>query len=91
MRRVGGCYAWWDSKLEVVGTFLEEEALHAALLISIHAIIMAVTRLQRKVRKNKVKAAQRKARMKHLLATPVIKNVTLAELAPELAQASQGA
>ena len=36
---------------------------------------MAVTRLKRKVRKNKTRAAQRKAVMKHLLATPVIKNV----------------
>lgn len=36
---------------------------------------MAVTRIKRKVRRNRVKAAQRKATMKRLLATPVIKNV----------------
>ncbi len=36
---------------------------------------MAVTRLKRKVRKNRTKATQRKATMKRLLATPVIKNV----------------
>ena len=52
---------------------------------------MAVTRLQRKVRKNRVKAAQRKAEMKRLLATPVIKKVNIAELTPELASASQSA
>ena len=38
---------------------------------------MAVTRLQRKVRKNKTRVAQRKATMKRLLATPVIKNVDI--------------
>ena len=38
---------------------------------------MAVTRLKRKVRKNKTRAAQRKAVMKHLLATPVIRNVDM--------------
>ena len=36
---------------------------------------MAVTRLQRKVRKNRTRAAQRKAAMKRWLGTPVIRNV----------------
>ena len=40
---------------------------------------MAITRLKRKVRKNKMRAAQRKATMKHLLATPVIKNVDIGQ------------
>jgi hypothetical protein len=40
---------------------------------------MAVTRLKRKVRKNRTKATQRKATMKRLLATPVIKNVNRAQ------------
>ncbi len=40
---------------------------------------MAVTRLQRKVRKNRVRAAQRKATIKRLLATPVIRKVALAQ------------
>lgn len=42
--------------------------------------IMAVTRLKRKVRKNRTKATQRKATMKRLLATPVIKNVEVEQL-----------
>lgn len=41
---------------------------------------MAVTRLKRKVRKNRTKATQRKAVMKRLLATPVIKNVDIKQL-----------
>ncbi len=41
---------------------------------------MAVTRLKRKVRKNRTKATQRKATMKRLLATPVIKNVEVEQL-----------
>jgi hypothetical protein len=41
---------------------------------------MAVTRLKRKVRKNRTKATQRKATMKRLLATPVIKNVDIEQL-----------
>ena len=41
---------------------------------------MAVTRLKRKVRKNKTKASQRKATIKRLLATPVITNVDVAQL-----------
>ena len=36
---------------------------------------MAVTRLHRKVRKNKIRSAQRKATIKRLLATPVIKRI----------------
>lgn len=40
---------------------------------------MAVTRLQRKERKNRVRSAQRKATMKRLLAMPVIKNVASKE------------
>lgn len=40
---------------------------------------MAVTRLQRKERKNKLKSAQRKATMKRLLAMPVIKNIDVKE------------
>ena len=35
---------------------------------------MAVTRLQRKGKKNKTRAAQRKNTIKRLTATPVIKN-----------------
>lgn len=38
---------------------------------------MAVTRLKRKAKKNKTRAAQRKVTMKHLLATPVIKKVDI--------------
>lgn len=41
---------------------------------------MAVTRLQRKVRKNRTRAAQRKTTMKRLLATPVIKHVDIEKL-----------
>ena len=41
---------------------------------------MAVTRLQRKVRKNRTRAAQRKTTMKRLLTTPVIKNVDVEKL-----------
>ena len=43
---------------------------------------MAVTRLQRKARKNKLRSAQRKATMKRLLAMPVIKNIEAKETAP---------
>ena len=46
---------------------------------------MAVTRLKRKVRKNRTQAAQRKATMKRLLATPVIKNVDMERVEAELA------
>ena len=46
---------------------------------------MAVTRLKRKARKNKIRAAQRKTIMKRLLATPVIKNVATKPLKDELA------
>ena len=35
---------------------------------------MAVTKLKRKALRNKMKAKQRKIHLKHLLATPVIKN-----------------
>jgi hypothetical protein len=41
---------------------------------------MAVTRLKRKVRKNRTRATQRKATMKRLLATPVIKKVDIEQL-----------
>ncbi|MHA7877798.1 MAG: hypothetical protein ACX93T_02620 [Bacteroidota bacterium] len=41
---------------------------------------MAVTRLKRKVRKNRTKAAQKQANRKRLLATPVIKNVDIQQL-----------
>lgn len=44
---------------------------------------MAVTKLKRKVRKNRTKAAQRKGNMKRLLATPVIRNVNAAQLSTE--------
>ena len=44
--------------------------------------IMAVTRLQRKARKNKLRSTQRKATMKRLLAMPVIKNIDAKETAP---------
>ena len=40
---------------------------------------MAVTRLQRKERRNRTRAAQRKATIKRLLNTPVIKNVDIEE------------
>lgn len=46
---------------------------------------MAVTRLKRKVRKNRTRATQRKATMKRLLATPVIKNVEVEQLEEGLA------
>jgi hypothetical protein len=42
--------------------------------------IMAVTRLKRKERRNKTKAATRKSTIKRLLATPVIKNVDIEKL-----------
>lgn len=38
---------------------------------------MAVTRLQRKVKKNRIKAKQRKAHIKQLLSKPVIKNIDI--------------
>lgn len=41
---------------------------------------MAVTRLQRKERKNKIRSTQRKATVKRLLTMPVIKNVDIEEL-----------
>ena len=41
---------------------------------------MAVTRLQRKTKRNKIKAKQRIASLKRLLATPVIKNVDIEEI-----------
>ncbi len=44
---------------------------------------MAVTRLERKLRKNRTKAVQRKASIKRLLATPVIKNVDIEKLKEE--------
>jgi len=46
---------------------------------------MAVTRLKRKIRKNRTKATQRKATMKRLLAIPVIKNVAIEQLEERLA------
>jgi hypothetical protein len=46
---------------------------------------MAVTRLKRKVRKNRTKATQRKATMRRLLAAPVIKNVDTEQLLEGLA------
>lgn len=41
---------------------------------------MAITRLKRKVRKNKTRAAQKKAVLKRLLATPVVKRMDEASL-----------
>lgn len=41
---------------------------------------MAVTRLKRKAKKNKMKAKQRKFDLKKLLAKPVLKNVSMDEL-----------
>jgi hypothetical protein len=41
---------------------------------------MAVTRLERKGRVNKARAKNRKAEIKHLCATPVIKKVDIEEL-----------
>jgi hypothetical protein len=38
---------------------------------------MAVTRLQRKAKRNKLKAAQRQAQIKQLLSKPVIKNIDI--------------
>jgi hypothetical protein len=46
---------------------------------------MAVTRLKRKVRKNRTKATQRKATMRRLLAAPVIRNVDTEQLLEGLA------
>ncbi len=40
---------------------------------------MAVTRLKRKAKRNKIRAKQRKIRLKNLLATPVVKNITTEE------------
>jgi hypothetical protein len=45
---------------------------------------MAVTRLKRKVKKNRTRAKQRKATMKRLLNTPVIKHVDMEQLKKEL-------
>lgn len=42
--------------------------------------LMGVTRLIRKGRKNKAKSASRRFSLKHLTATPVIKNVDIEEL-----------
>lgn len=46
---------------------------------------MAVTRLQRKERKNKTRSKQRKATIKRLLAMPVIKNIDKIGEQPEKA------
>eukprot|EP01132_Coremiostelium_polycephalum_P000725 gene725-898_t len=41
---------------------------------------MAVTELERKVRKNRMRAIQRQEKIKNLLKKPVIKNVNIEEL-----------
>lgn len=41
---------------------------------------MAITRLQRKTKRNKVKAAQRQAQIKRLLSIPVIKHVDITKI-----------
>jgi len=48
---------------------------------------MGVTRLKRKDRKNKARANNRVARIKQLLATPVIKNVDMNELRAQFGEA----
>ncbi|WP_162054762.1 hypothetical protein [Pontibacter pamirensis] len=48
---------------------------------------MGVTRLKRKDRKNKARANNRVARIKQLLATPVIKNVDMDELRTQFGEA----
>ena len=48
---------------------------------------MGVTRLKRKDRKNKARANNRVARIKQLLATPVIKNVDMDELRAQFGEA----
>ena len=48
---------------------------------------MGVTRLKRKDRKNKARANNKQARIKQLLATPVIKNVDMDELRAQFGEA----
>ncbi|MCC9168598.1 hypothetical protein [Pontibacter harenae] len=48
---------------------------------------MGVTRLKRKDRKNKARANNKQARIKHLLLTPVIKNVDMDELRAQFGEA----
>ncbi|MCG8339770.1 MAG: hypothetical protein MI674_00625 [Cytophagales bacterium] len=45
---------------------------------------MAVTRLQRKARKNRMRATNRKVVIKRLLASPVIKKVDVEKIKEEL-------
>ncbi len=48
---------------------------------------MGVTRLKRKDRKNKARANNKVARIKQLLATPVIKNVDMDEFRAQFGEA----
>ena len=47
---------------------------------------MGVTRLKRKERRNKHVAAVRQTKIKHLTATPVIKNIDVEKIKEEFAQ-----
>jgi len=49
---------------------------------------MAVTRLKRKVKRNRINAHKRQERIKQLLKKPVIKNLDLEKLKESLAQPS---
>lgn len=49
---------------------------------------MAVTRLKRKARKNRMRAIHRKVVIKRLLASPVIKNVDVEKIKEELTKKS---
>jgi hypothetical protein len=47
---------------------------------------MAVTRLKRKLKKNKINAARRQERIKHLSKKPVIKNLDIEEIKKSFTQ-----
>jgi hypothetical protein len=47
---------------------------------------MAVTRLKRKLKRNKINAARRQERIKHLVKKPVIKNLDIEEIKKSFVQ-----
>jgi hypothetical protein len=53
------------------------ERLFSIHLKNINKLTMAVTRLERKVKRNRINAVKRQNRIKQLLKKPVIKNVDI--------------
>ena len=82
MRLVCGAITVWNSKGKAVFLRLYLPESHIA------PVLMSVTRLKRKHRKNIARANNETAKIKNLLRTPVLKNVDIDELKARFAQSA---